>query len=238
MEPALFSILDLIALGFFTLAWLGYHHGVERLARAETGLNALMAHERRAWMEQMLTRDQRIVDAALMGSLQNGTAFFASTSLIAIGAALALLQSTDTLVQVFADLPHTNAVSRPVWEMKIIGLAIIFVYAFFKFSWSYRLFNYTAILIGATPHGEGRASPQALLARDKAAAMAIVASRHFNRGQRAFFFALAYLGWFVGPLPFMLATGFIIIVMLRRQFSSDARLAVIAPERGPDVPHP
>ena len=25
------------------------------------------------------------------------------------------------------------------------------------------------------------------------------AGRHFNRGQRAFFFALGYLGWFVSP---------------------------------------
>lgn len=234
----MFSTFDLVALTFFALAWLGYHHGVERLARAETGLNALMAQERRAWMERMLMREQRIVDAALMGSLQNGTAFFASTSLIAIGGALALLQSTDALVQVFADLPYTQPVSRPVWEMKIIGLAIIFVYAFFKFSWSYRLFNYTAILMGATPFAGESASAAAMLARDKAAAMAIVAGRHFNRGQRAFFFALAYLGWFVGPIPFILATSCVIVVMLRRQFSSDARMALIAPGRGADVPPP
>ncbi len=31
------------------------------------------------------------------------------------------------------------------------GLALIFVYAFFKFAWAYRLFNYGAILIGAVP---------------------------------------------------------------------------------------
>lgn len=232
----MFNALDLFALLFFALAWLGYHHGVERLTRAKTGLNALMAHERRAWMERMLMRDQRIVDAALMGSLQNGTAFFASTSLIAIGGALALLQSTDALVQVFADLPFTQPVSRAVWEMKIIGLAVIFVYAFFKFSWSYRLFNYTAVLIGATPQGAERADDRALLARDKAAAMAIAAGRHFNRGQRAFFFALAYLGWFVGPVPFILATSCVIVVMLRRQFFSDARLALIAPNRAPEGP--
>ena len=35
--------------------------------------------------------------------------------------------------------------------MKVIGLAVIFVYAFFKFAWSYRLFNYMAIIVGAVP---------------------------------------------------------------------------------------
>ena len=38
-----------------------------------------------------------------------------------------------------------------LWEIKAIGLAVIFVYAFFKFAWSYRLFNYVAILLGAMP---------------------------------------------------------------------------------------
>jgi uncharacterized membrane protein len=49
--------------------------------------------------------------------------------------------------------------------------------------------------------------------------------RHFNRGQRAFFFALGYLGWFLGPLPFAITTTGIVIVMYRRQFASDARKA-------------
>ena len=38
-----------------------------------------------------------------------------------------------------------------LWEAKTIGLAVIFVYAFFKFAWSYRLYNYVAIMLGATP---------------------------------------------------------------------------------------
>ena len=38
-----------------------------------------------------------------------------------------------------------------MWELKSIGLAVIFVYAFFKFAWSYRLFNYMAIVVGSVP---------------------------------------------------------------------------------------
>ena len=72
---------------------------------------------------------------------------------------------------------------------------MIFVYAFFKFAWSYRLFNYTAILMGAIPV-DGR-SHEGAVAAARATRMNIVAGRHFNRGQRAFFFALGYLGWFI-----------------------------------------
>ena len=37
------------------------------------------------------------------------------------------------------------------------------------------------------------------------------AGRHFNRGQRAFFFALGYLGWFIGPGVFMVTTALVLV---------------------------
>ncbi len=40
------------------------------------------------WMEQLLGREMRMVDAQVTAALQNGAAFFASTSLIAIGGTL------------------------------------------------------------------------------------------------------------------------------------------------------
>jgi uncharacterized membrane protein len=52
------------------------------------------------------------------------------------------------------------------------------------------------------------------------------AGRHFNRGQRGFFFALGYLGWFVGPIVFVITTISVVVVMWRRQFASDSLRAV------------
>ena len=51
----------------------------------------LMNHHRRSWMTQMGRREVRIVDGQLLGSLRQGSAFFASTCLIAIGGAAALI---------------------------------------------------------------------------------------------------------------------------------------------------
>ncbi len=226
MQP--FSLPDYIALVFFALAWVAYWVGVERTQAAGRGLNLLMDGYRKRWMEQMVVRDNRIVDTTIMASLQNGTAFFASTSLIAIGGVLALLQATDAVLTLFEDLPFGIATTRLAWEVKVIGLAVIFVYAFFKFSWAYRLFNYAAILVGSvpTPRGDGDRT-EALAAARRAAAMNVVAGRHFNRGQRAFFFALAYLGWFISAYVFMTATAAVLYVMWRRQFASDARDAIL-----------
>lgn len=223
-----FSVSDYVALAFFGLAWFAYWVGIERSSAARRSLNLLMNGYRHHWMEQMVVRDNRIVDTTIMASLQNGTAFFASTSLIAIGGVLALLQSTDTMLTLFGDLPFGLATTRLAWEMKVIGLAVIFVYAFFKFSWAYRLFNYGAILVGAVPVvRSGENGERALVTAKRAAAMNIVAGRHFNRGQRAFFFALAYLGWFISAYVLMVATAAVLYVMWRRQFASDARDALL-----------
>ena len=116
---------------------------------------------RDVWMFQMLARDMRMVDAQIVAALQNGTAFFASTSLIAIGGALTLLRSSDVILEVVAALPFGVKMTPVQWEAKTMGLAIIFVYAFFKFGWAYRLYNYVAILVGATPPAKDKDTPEA-----------------------------------------------------------------------------
>jgi uncharacterized membrane protein len=193
-----------------------------------------MNKQRRRWMEGMAARDNRIADTAIMGGLQNGTAFFASASLLAIGAAFSLLGATDQVLAMMRDLQLAAAVTRGEWEAKTLGLAAIYAYAFFKFGWSYRLFNYAAILIGAVPN-PGSPKEEIELAAWRAASMNTVAGRHFNRGQRAFFFALAYLGWFVSAYVLMATTAAVLFVMYRRQFASDALAAL---SRGPWPPPP
>ena len=42
----------------------------------------------------------------------------------------------------------------------------------------------------------------------------------FNGGLRAYYFALAALTWFIGPYPFMAATLWVVMILIRRQFVS------------------
>ena len=218
-------LIDILAFAWFLTAWLGYSFVIERSGRGRTGLNALMNRHRDEWMMHMLGRDNRIVDAQVSAALQNGTAFFASTSLIAVGGTLSLLRSPDAVLPLMSVLPGAATGSRELWEMKMLCLAIIFVYAFFKFAWSYRLYNYFAILIGAAPPHELKDTPEARTFAHRAARICADAGQHFNRGQRAFFFALGYLGWFLGPVPLALSTLAVLIVMWRRQFASVSRRA-------------
>jgi uncharacterized membrane protein len=229
-EPAmtLLTLPDLLAITFFLVSWLGYSFVLEWTAHGRTGLNAQMHGHRDGWMQQMLRRDMRMVDAQIMASLQNGTAFFASTSLIAVGGTLTILRSTDDLITIVSTLPFGVQTTRMLWEIKVIGLAVIFVYAFFKFAWSYRLYNYVAIMIGAMPPSSEKDDASAKRHALRTGKLCESAGRHFNRGQRAFFFALGYLGWFVSPWLLFATTAAIVVVMWNRQFASDASAAMTA----------
>lgn len=213
---------DIAAVGFFIIEWTTYAITLEHLSYGRDSLSARMHIYREVWVRNLLNREARMVDMQIMASLQNGTAFFASTSLIAVGGALALLRSTNDALAVLGALPIDLTPSPALWEVKCVGLILIFIYTFFKFAWAYRLFNYVAILFGAMPPASQRDTPQAEAHVMRTTRLFEAAGRHFNRGQRAFFFALGYLGWFVSPWVLIVTTAAVVIVTWRRQFASNA----------------
>jgi len=214
--------VDILAVSFFALEWLVYAITLEHTAYGRDSLSARMNVYREVWVRRLLDREARMVDMQIMASLQNGTAFFASTSLLAVGGALALLRATNDALTVLSKFPIDITPSPALWETKCVGLILIFVYAFFKFAWSYRLFNYVVILLGATPPPNEKDIQEAETHVQRTARLFGAAGRHFNHGQRAFFFALGYLGWFVSPWVLLATTALVVIVTWRRQFASNA----------------
>lgn len=235
------TIADYIALGLFVFLWMAYSWATaaagSRFLPRES-LNRAMAGRRRDWIYNSLGRDLKMIDTQVLAGLQNGTAFFASTSIFAIGGCFALLGATDQVEAVFRELPFVAYGGRTVFEIKVAGLTMMFGYAFFKFGWSYRLFNYCTILFGAMPMMDAVNAdwPAARRAADQVARMNTIAAQHFNGGLRTIFLSIGYLGWFAGPYIFMLTTIFVIFVLTRRQFFSEARLAIMDGDGGTAYP--
>jgi len=214
--------VDILAVGFFVIDWVVYGLTLEHTAYGRNSLSSRMHVYRELWVRRLLDREARMVDMQVLISLQTGTAFFASTSLLAIGGGLALLRATNDALAALGKLPIDISPSPALWEIKCVGLILIFVYAFFKFAWSYRLFNYVAILVGAMPPAAERDTAEAQAHVMRTTRLFESAGRHFNRGQRAFFFALGYLGWFVSPWVLFFTTALVVVVTWRRQFASNA----------------
>ena len=218
-----FEIADLAALVFFVIVWLALEIAVNRSPLRHRSLSGLMARRRREWMLVLAEREVRIVDATILAGLQQGAAYFGTASMLAIGGCFAALGATDEALRLFEDIPVIDSVSRVVFELKLAGLTLIFVYAFFKFGWSYRLFNYCSILIGAVQQPKETDSETRRKQAHRAGEMNTIAGRHFTVGQRSLFMALAYLGWFAGPVVFFVTTTAVAVVLVRRQFFSHAR---------------
>ncbi|MBB4569484.1 DUF599 domain-containing protein [Rhizobium leucaenae] len=221
---------DYVALALFVLLWAA-HNWIIGSARFfnRTSLTLAMNERRREWIYNSLRRDLKMIDTQILSGLQNGTGFFASTSIFAIGSCFALLGATDKVNAFFSDLPFVFNSGRTAFEIKVAGLACLFGYAFFKFGWAYRLFNYCTILFGSLPMlAEAELNPaRAERAAERVIRMNVIAARNFNAGLRAIFLSIGYLGWFLSPYVFIVTTVFIIIVLIRRQFFSDARLAIM-----------
>ncbi|MEF2550211.1 DUF599 family protein [Aurantimonas sp. A2-1-M11] len=220
---------DGAALAIFLGVWLGYNIVTERGPLAARGLSQAMNRQRECWMRVMLLRDLRMIDTAIMAGLQQGTAFFASACIFAIGGCFALFSSADRIAEIAAELPFHGRLDLPLVEIKLLGLVTIFAYAFFKFGWAYRLFNYCSILVGAIPmRAEAELEPErADRALNRAIRLNQLAGKHFNSGLRAIFFAIAYLGWFLGPTALVGATILVVVILAHRQFLSNARRALL-----------
>ena len=127
--------------------------------------------------------------------------------------------------ETFMGLDMIVATPRSVFELKLILLTAIFVFAFFKFTWAIRQYNYCSAMIGASP---ATAAPEEVRQRlaDHAAAVLSLGVTTFNGGLRAYYFAVATLGWLAHPLVFIGLTTWMAAILVIRQFRSRAYEAI------------
>lgn len=221
---SLFSAVDLTAVFLLILAWFLTTYLIENAPTHRPSVAMLMAHFRRDWMRRMAERDVRIFDAQIMNGLRQGTAFFASTTMIAIGGILALIGNTDLLAGVASDLT-LNRAPKFVWEVKMMLTLAFVTNAFLKFVWSHRLFGYCAILIASVPNDPNDTTT--LSRAMTAGEVNVTAARSYNRGLRSIYFSIGSIAWILGPIPLLIATAVTVSVLWRREFMSNSRRLLI-----------
>jgi len=216
---------DGLALGFFVVAWAGYSLIADQFRMRRNSLMDRMHEYRLAWVMRMLTHDNRIPDVQVITILVNNVSFFASSAILIIGALAAALGASDVGREVVKDSPFAGAINMQLWDLKIAVMIAVFVYAFFKFTWSIRQFNYVAVLVGAMPVG---LSQDNIHYARRTAELVTRAGDHFNRAMRAYYFAAAVLAWFILPSLFIVTTLIVVLILYRREFHSKV-LSILGP---------
>ncbi|RUO26069.1 DUF599 domain-containing protein [Aliidiomarina minuta] len=235
-------LIDLIAIGWFLLLWVGYSLFAKKRARHIHCLSSILRTLRVDWMYAVTHKDQHIADAALIGNVERNVTFFASSTILVLAGVLTVLASSEQFVRVIDQLPFTVEQSPTLVLFKLAGMATIMVFAFFKFTWSIRQFGFVSVLLGMAPNmSRSTVSEEE---RDRyarnTAKVLDQAGHEYNYGLRAYYFALAYLCWFANPWFFITASAVVVGVLYRREYRSRVLRALLATkgyEPGPMPEH-
>jgi uncharacterized membrane protein len=219
-----FTVLDFVALAALMVSWIGASWIIEHPPKRHPSTSRLMAEYRRMWMRTFVTRDPRIFDSQIIGNLRQGTAFFASASMIGIGGCFALLGNPERLQIVAQDLVQ-DTVPVIVWEIKLVVVLLFAANAFLKFVWSHRLFGYCAVIMAAVPNDPEH--PDAMPRAMKAAEINVAAAKGYNRALRSVYFGIGATAWLAGAVPLLVATALTLGVVIRREFFSVSRTVLL-----------
>jgi uncharacterized membrane protein len=214
--------IDWAALLLFFAGWAGYAHFARKRADSHRSVLGATNAVRREWMLQTTYREVRVVDGVVIQNLSTSPSFFASTTILIIGGLLAVLGSGN-VNELVRDLPFAARTTVLIFDLKLILLLGIFVYVFFRFTWSMRQYTFGALLVAAAPEAERFISEG--LSReafaDKAGRIVGLAAETFNDGLRGYYFAFAAIGWFFSPIVFLVATLGVVYILYQREFRSE-----------------
>ena len=165
----------------------------------------------------------RVIDGIVIQSLSSSPSFFASTTILIIGGLLAVLGTSEKATELVAEIPFAARTSVLVFDLKVLVLTGVFVFAFFRFTWSLRQYTFGALMIASAP--DFRVFERGEASRDdfaeRAGRVVGLAAETFNDGLRAYYMAFALIGWFFSPLVFAVLTAGVIWVLYTREFRSE-----------------
>ncbi|MDY6892036.1 MAG: DUF599 family protein [Pseudomonadota bacterium] len=213
--------LNGFAIGWFLLCFRGYMYYSARRARHTVCLVSILHLYRTEWMLRMMTREVRIADTTAIANLERTVAFFASTTILVLAGLITVMNSAEKAINLVQNLPFVSVATRQEWELKLLLLVVLFIYAFFKFTWSLRQYGFVSVMVGAAPVPAEQPSEKQVRAHaERIATMASLAANNFNLGLRTYYFSIAVLGWFMNAWVFVLLTAVIVFVLYRREFTS------------------
>ncbi len=218
---------NLLALVWFLCCFKGYTYLSSRWAKTRPCLVNTLHLYRLNWMSALLDREARIADMSAIANLERSVAFFASSTMLILAGLLTVLGASEKAIGIIAELPFVAPVTKLEWDFKLLVMIILFIYAFFKFTWSLRQYGFCSVLVGGAPGPEECSDTERTEFVQRSARMLSMAANNFNYGLRSYYFSIALLGWFINPWFLMVFSLCVVIVLYRREFKSETLLDLL-----------
>ena len=228
---------EVAAFAYFFLVWWGYGSYAKRRARMGDvlSLSRSLRDHRNAWAERMIWREMRMTDASLLANQERVVGFFASTTLLLLAAVLTAITNAQQIIDLTRQMAWFDGQEVQQFEIKLLLLLLILIYAFFKITWALRQYGFASVLVGSAPMPQEDVSDEERHAFAQNLARLMDAAGHDNNScLRSYYFMLAMVFWFAGPIPFAVATTLVVLILANREFRSGAvaciKDAYIAPD--------
>jgi len=211
--------LDWTALVFFILCVVGYRTFLALMLKSRPGrlyLGKLQAY-RNAWVNTHSGDQNSIVVVQTLRNNIMTASFLASTAVILIMGAVNLLGSIDTLSTTMAVFQHTPARNPLINLIKVLLIIVTLCYTFFNFSNHIRELNYMSYILNIP-----KAQLDEIEGGDSASLISGVflsSGIHFSMGMRGYYFLIPLFMWLFSPVFMILATIFLLIILMRRDLA-------------------
>ncbi len=226
-----FTLVDILALSVFIVSWYGYTVFARRKAKTTDCIARSLHQHRIHWMYEIISREIRVSEAALLANLERNIAFFASSTLLILAGIFTLFAKVETLETVISSLPFATHVNHLAIQLKLTLLAFIFVISFFQFTWSMRQYGFLNVMIGATPFDSSGKNENLTAYAKQMATVQDQAAHSYNYGLRSYYFALAAICWFFHPFLLIFMSLWVVYTLYTREFNSKAVKAITSAQK-------
>jgi uncharacterized membrane protein len=182
-------------------------------------------------MARVLLRDVRVGDAALIANLERNVSFLASTTILILAGLLTVFTVSEQVSSLVSQIPFAINASALSVQLKVVMLVVIFVYAFFTFTWSMRQYGFVNVMMGAAPIDVSGQNENLKSYAKQMATVQDQAAHSYNYGLRSYYFALAAMCWFFHPILFILMSMWVVYTLYTREFHSKSVKAITEGQR-------
>ncbi|MBL8788929.1 MAG: DUF599 family protein [Rhizobiales bacterium] len=225
MIPYDFDFPRVAAVVLIFVMWAAYGPILSFLGRGT--LNAQLHVVRLRWMRMLLNspRENRVIDAIMMGQLSNSMAFFGSATLILLAGLVGTLASVNHVHASLTTMSFFPPMSLAMFTLYFATLTVIMAVCFFSFTYALRKLAYSLAMIGGLNNADAR-TPHCTVMVAQTAVVLTEAVKSLNNGIRGYYFAVAALFLFVGPYVAMGVTVGVSLLLFYRQGFSTESLAI------------
>ncbi len=223
--PYDFDFLHLLAAALIFIMW-GVYGPVLRLLGHGT-LTTQLHVVRLRWMNMMLhsKRESRVFDGILLGQISSSMSFFGSATLIVLAGLVGALASINHVHASITEMAFFPPISLPLFTVYFTAITVIMAMCFFSFTYALRKLAYTLAMIGGLDEAPAT-SRQAQVMISQTATVLTEALRSMNNGIRGFYYAVAGLFLFGGPITSICVTLLLSMLLYYRQGLSTEALAI------------